>query len=543
MSNLSVRIDSHVRVSKDALKRAGVSHKDLARLFVYPNPDFMKTRQMGYSTHAVPRVMTVADDDGSDLLLPRGGVSRVKEWLNAEGVNYVVKNNAVSGTGPKDYAFAAPFELGPDQRMAVKVLLGFKQGLLVGPCASGKTTIALAAIAMAAERTLVIVHTERILATWGRDAEECLHGKASVGFLYGKKKQPGADLVIATVQTLRNILKKDPNFVNAFGCVVLDEAHHCPATTFAETVSAFPALYRWALTATPNRRDGKHVLLYDTFGSESGVNKNGKPSPKAKILMTIKDEDLDRFGRIVPVDVVVVPTDFDFDLNRARQLEADPDWADRDEAAQLHVRNWARSTRFKGPLNTYADMLDAMSRDPHRLARVLEFLLPEIKAKKPALLLADRRESCMALQHWLKRRGIECGRLMGGADKKEQDRTEAALIEGDLLLAVGTTVADEGMNIKPLARGFGCTPTAANPGRFTQQFGRFKRKSEGKADAAFFYFWDHRVRSLRGHARAILNAVKVPHRVWYAEAPGRENWRPLTSSLIAELERRAGSFQ
>ena len=123
---------------------------------------------------------------------------------------------------------------------------------------------------------------------------------------------------------------------------------------------------------------------------------------------------------------------------------------------------------------------------------------------------------------------------MGTKFAKEQDRTESLLQAGALNVAVGTSIADEGMNIPILSRGFGCTPAAGNSGRFTQQIGRFKRIHEGKKDAVYYYFWDRRIRGIRGHLRTIFNLVKQPHRVWYSEQPGEREL--LTRELINTIE-------
>ena len=70
--------------------------------------------------------------------------------------------------------------------------------------------------------------------------------------------------------------------------------------------------------------------------------------------------------------------------------------------------------------------------------------------------------------------------------------------------------------------------------RLTQQLGRFKRKHPGKTAATYYYFWDRRVRGLRGHAREVLRAVQAPHRVWFSEKPGERV--PLTRELLKRLE-------
>lgn len=882
MKTIKLILDTHVRVKKSDIKSAGVSLTDFKREFVYDNPEFHKTQRMGYFAGNIPRTITLLETDGDELKIPRGAFYRVRQLLEREGIKPTYVNRTCSGTGPIEYEFNPPFELGVDQRMAVKLLLGHRQGIIVGPCASGKTTIALAALAQTKERAIVIVHTERILETWLDEAHEFFGGSVFAGPLYGRKKQPDADLVIATVQTLKNYIEKNPKFVKQFGVCILDEAHHCfsagtlvgdkpieslnvgdvvpsfdekrqeftyshvkavmrskpkslyrirvagediyvtkkhpiyvdgkgwvevqdlsvgdmvlsftkrkeysneampvwtadsreghgkilqgvsgktigakegndnshlrylredisknriesstrskggnllqqgmfintdensciknneenqfkasednfqtderiksdegsdhpgksisgtsakgveatnprrewegsdgspkassidtelgygnispdgalnfeidippglqirywksthedwdrdrrtipqiteckgqgsekdrviritrvedieilkpgsdgtyggccpggyvynievektetylvgkqgfvvhncAASTFSNAISKFPARFRWAFTATPKRKDGKQGLFYDAFGSTYGKNRRGKDVPVPKVLIEIKDEDLDKYGRIIPVDVVVVPTKFRFDLNHADRIEKEGLERKAGESAIALARRWAKRTNHLGSMNTYSDMLDEMSRCKKRQARILEFLLPELKAKQPSILLADRRELCLETQHWLKRRNIECGRLMGTKDKKEQEKTAKRLTEGDLLAAVGTTVADEGMNVKPLSRGFGMTPTASNPGRLTQQFGRLKRKSPGKVDAIYYYFWDRNIKSLSSHLREIHKTIQAPHRIWYADKPGRSNWISLTPEALTRIER------
>jgi superfamily II DNA or RNA helicase len=151
--------------------------------------------------------------------------------------------------------------------------------------------------------------------------------------------------------------------------------------------------------------------------------------------------------------------------------------------------------------------------------------------------LADRREICLETRNWLGRRNVEVGTLMGGRNRKDSDRTIDALNAGTLLAAVGTSVADEGMDVKVISRGFGCTPVGSNVGRLTQQFGRFKRLNPPeKTDAVYYYFWDPRIGTIRRQLRKIVNAVKRPHRAFYSEEPGSRE--PFTRSLLNDLETR-----
>jgi len=535
---LRITVDTHLRLNRKEVREVGLTVRYLREPFEYDNPDWHKKTRMGFYTGDTPKTLTLVEADPEELRIPRGAWPRLKALLEREGVAWEVVDRTVHGTGPLGWVYAEPgdWTLGPDQTSAARQAVLRRQGILLGPCASGKTEILLKAISDIGEETLVIVHTERILKDWVKSAAERFYRpEREIGMLYGKAKRLGP-LTVGMVRTVLNHVRNGPKFAQRWGCVVLDEAHHAPASTFAELVNSFPARWRLAATATPRRKDGKEILFYDTFGSESVPKRGGGTKPGPRVLFEITDGDLDRYGRIVPVDVVVVPTEFEFDLNWEARLEEEGFERKSKESALAAVKRWARLTRWTGGLNDYTEMLDEMSRDRHRQARVLEFLLPEIQAGRSCLLLADRREFCLELQAWLKRRKIEAGRLMGGRDSKVQDQTAAGLTEGTLKVAVGTTVGDEGMNIPRLARGFGCTPTAGNPGRLTQQLGRFKRKHPTKDDAVYFYFWDPRVRGLLGHARAVANAVKPPHRVWYSETPGERV--PLTPEKLRELEGR-----
>lgn len=541
MRILPVRVDSHLTIRRSDLKAVRLSLRDVREPFEYDNPEFWKKDRLGFYTGDTERKITLVVADADDVRLPRGVLDRLREILAKEGIGLELEDATVSGTDSflstttalSDWT--APFHLDPDQRSAARACLRRRAGLVVGPCASGKTEVALRAISLLGERTIVVVHTERILKSWVEKARERFPS-ARIGAFYGKTKQPDADVVVGMIRTVLNKVRSEPDWARGFGTLVLDEAHHAPATTFSEVVSSFPARNRLAFTATPARKDKKEALLFDVFGAEARRSpRTGRTTSGPRILFKITDEMLDRFGRIMPIEVVVVPTEFEFDLDRADELDRAGFERDGRESAVAAVKRWARETDFDGSLRPYAEMLDEMARDKRRQARILSYLLPEIAAGNPSLLLADRREFCLEMRAWLRRRKIEAGALMGGKLRKEADRTEDGLNDGTLLVAVGTTVADEGMDVKVLSRGFGCTPVGNNPGRLTQQFGRFKRLSDGKVDARYFYFWDRRVSGLRKHLRAVFNVVKPPHSVWWSDEPGAKT--RLTREMIAALER------
>lgn len=78
------------------------------------------------------------------------------------------------------------------------------------------------------------------------------------------------DIVFATFQTIRSrkleFKKKHPSFFDCFELIIIDEAHHIAAQTYFEVLHHFNSLYRIGLTATPNRHDDTHKMLFYTLG-------------------------------------------------------------------------------------------------------------------------------------------------------------------------------------------------------------------------------------------------------------------------------------
>jgi len=483
MVKLPVTVGAKLVVRLDDMSATGVRPVEISRLLRHSNPEYHKKRAMGLWTGNIPQTLTLVDQGNGEISLPRGAWRLLGAFLKTKGVAPAPVNRTLSGTLVRPLSYRAPFELDVDQRSAVSAIVGGKQGVVVAPCGAGKTEVALAAIAEVGERALILVHTDRLLKRWLDVLPDRLGlPKRDIGVFSGNMKRvEGCPVVVGMMQSVKNRIQKDPSFMSNFGMLVVDEAHHAPCMTLTDIVDSSPARWRVGLTATPKRKDGMEFLLWDLFGWEVGRSRTGELTRSPRILCRITDADIDRHGRIVPVEVVVVPTEFEY----------------REE---LH-----------GP-GMYGKMLDKMVSDEGRLDLIKRTLVRELNSGGTCLLLADRRELCLKLRDELERSGIRCGLMLGG-DRKEADRAERGLQDGTLKVAVGTTIADEGLDIKRIDRGFGCTPAASNAGRFTQQIGRFKRRAPGKRDAKYFYFWDRRVPQLSGHLKKIRAAVKAPHRV------------------------------
>lgn len=68
--------------------------------------------------------------------------------------------------------------------------------------------------------------------------------------------------------------------------ILVSNCHHIPATTFTKTINSFHARYKIGLSGTLKRKDGKHVLFKDAFGSNVLVAEGNVLTPCVKILDT-----------------------------------------------------------------------------------------------------------------------------------------------------------------------------------------------------------------------------------------------------------------
>jgi superfamily II DNA or RNA helicase len=147
----------------------------------------------------------------------------------------------------------------------------------------GKTFTALHVAKKLGQKTLVVTHTTALRDQW-REEVQTLFGISAGVIGGGSMDWEDHAITVANVQTL---IKHSAKLSKEFGTIILDEAHHCPASTFSQLIDDFHARYRIALSGTMIRKDGKHVMFADFFG-----NKVYKPpqshtlNPEVKLIQT-----------------------------------------------------------------------------------------------------------------------------------------------------------------------------------------------------------------------------------------------------------------
>jgi superfamily II DNA or RNA helicase len=134
------------------------------------------------------------------------------------------------------------------------------RGVVVLPTGTGKTHMAVLAIARAQRPTLVITPTIDLMNQWYDELSLAFGGE--VGMLGGGSY----DLRPMTVTTYDSAYINLERTGNQFGLVVFDECHHLPGPTYGLAATGSIAPFRLGLTATPERTDNAHEQLDHLIG-------------------------------------------------------------------------------------------------------------------------------------------------------------------------------------------------------------------------------------------------------------------------------------
>jgi superfamily II DNA or RNA helicase len=196
------------------------------------------------------------DDRSRTLRAPAHRYAALRRSLDEAGVQYA---DRVLETPTLDLSTA--YELRPYQRAALGAWAGNDhRGVVELPTGSGKTVVAVAAIADRATATLVVVPTIDLLTQWRR--ELATEFSVPVGQL-GGGEQTVEDLTVATYDSAH--LRAD-DLGSRFGFVVFDEVHHLGGERYRDAARLMAAPARLGLTATFERPDGEHAAVAELVG-------------------------------------------------------------------------------------------------------------------------------------------------------------------------------------------------------------------------------------------------------------------------------------
>ena len=431
---------------------------ELKSLFTYVDP------RDGFSQIPTWRESSFSAERSAEKLLsfPRGGFRRVYDVIKARGLALEVKDLRESG----DFSGTGFTSLPPHnvklwalQERAVEALLARQNGLLRAPTGSGKTTIALAAIARANVPALVVVQSAGLRDQWiERVVKEMGIPRDRIGMI-GDGIETIGPITIGMNQTIvRRMQENTPNaqlWKKTFGLVAFDEVQGAAAPTVQASIDPFPAKYRIGVSADPTRADAMEFLIYDLFG---------------KPVADIKMHDVLMAGSVLDVEVRIIPTRF--------------------------YAPWYRDMVSRGGMVAklaFNKLLATMTSNEGRNQLIVDAITYEVQQEHAqAIVISHRREHAMRLDALLTQRGVKSGTMLGGKTGKDTFKaTGDGIRNGVIDVAIGTIQAiGQGIDLPSVEAGFVVTPLANNRQKWQQARGRICRISKGKKRAVMYYLHD-----------------------------------------------------
>ncbi|MEM1521384.1 MAG: DEAD/DEAH box helicase, partial [Candidatus Korarchaeum sp.] len=334
-----------------------------------------------------------------------------------------------------------------------------RKGIIVLPTGAGKTYVALRAMEVLNVPTLVVVPTLPLLNQW-KALMESLYG-VDVGVIGGGRES----IEPITVITYDSAYLRASEIGNKFEFVVFDEVHHLAAEGYIEIAEFLLAPYRMGLTATLEREDDRHRLLFPLVG---GVVYKLLPSELAgehlsefdtvRVRVDMTEEERKRYRELIE--------EYRESLRRAgismRSLEdfrklivrsASDREARRALLAWHEARKLAINSRAK--LEVLKDLLESHREDKVIIFTEFNDVAEEISRTFLIPLITHRTKP------------------------KERERILHAFRIGAVSKVVTSKVLDEGVDV-PDARVGVILGGSGSRREFVQRLGRILRKREGK---------------------------------------------------------------
>lgn len=433
-------------------KTPKVIRDDIVRELRFINPKWIENERMGRWNRDTEKYLQFYDEmDDNTLKLPRGYMRQLILLCRQHNIEYHIDDQRRI-LPAIDFAFDG--KLKPFQEEAVKSILSKEFGALSAPTGSGKTVIALYAVARRRQSALIVVHTKDLAFQWIERIQSFLSiPKDDIGLIGAGKHFIGEKITVALVQSLYKCAEDVSNHI---GYLIVDECHKTPSRTFTQAVAAFDSKYMLGLSATPWRRDKLSKLIFFFLGDTHH---------------SIEKSQLVEEGHLLDIDVVFRETNF---------------------------------KPYYDPTYEYSKMVSELTADDERNRLIASDVAREIQhSDGVALVLSDRKKHCENLYAILKYKFSATAELLTG-DTPTNERLEIIekIERGDIrvLIATGQLVG-EGFDCKNLTSLFITTPVRFS-GRLIQYLGRVLRPAPGKKKAKIFDYVDIHVGPLKAAANA-----------------------------------------
>ncbi|QRE00285.1 DNA helicase [Burkholderia phage BCSR5] len=335
--------------------------------------------------------------------------------------------------------------LKPEQKKAVKDVYEKERGVLTAPPRSGKTVMGSALACALNQKTMILASQRDWLVGFqetfiGSDTQKPLTNcrNKQIGFCKKLSDFEKYDVCLVTVQTFHSekglrLLRK---IRDMFGLVIIDEVHTGAADKYMAALSRLNVRYMVGLSGTPDRKDGKYVIVEDVVGP---------------IIHEIKTK------RLAPV-------------------------------VELTRTNFV----MKGRQGMWTTMVNKLEKDPQRLKLIAKTALKDVKAGHMVMIPLARIVPIEAL---VKAINIMAGKTIakpfhGKVRKKDRDEYIQKARKYKIKVLVGQAkVMSTGINIPRASCLYEVTPSSNMPNA-QQRMARVLTPMDDKPTPVIRYFLD-----------------------------------------------------
>ncbi|MEM1526782.1 MAG: DEAD/DEAH box helicase [Ignisphaera sp.] len=334
---------------------------------------------------------------------------------------------------------------------------GFK-GVIALPTGTGKTVIAVAALAELNVRTLVVTYTKEQMFQWGEKIASFTDvPKGLIGYFYSSEKR----VLPITIVTYQSAYRYIDMLAPYFSFIIVDEVHHLPADKFRYIAENMFARYRLGLSATVIREDGRHVELFPLMGG---------------IVYSKAMAELAEKGYIAPFTVETVKVSLTAEekkrykelLEKYKKLVGGRTFEEVLEEAKRGNPRALEAVKIRTELR----MLVHNAQE--KLKAVEQIVAKELEQGSRILVFTQYVEQAKQIAERLNTYYI-----VGELDESTRRRRLEAFKHGAAKVLVLTTVGDEGIDVPDANVGVIVAGTSSKR-QFIQRLGRLLRPIPGK---------------------------------------------------------------
>jgi len=299
-------------------------------------------------------------------------------------------------------------------------------GIIKAPTGSGKSVIAILSVLQMLKnkpnsKIVYAVNSTTLLKQFQSFAKrEDLPFVLVSGEIDELQKGQKSDFIALSIayyysQKKKNKHEKLKELINNADLIIIDEAHHTPATTIKSLLLDSPNSLRLGLSATPLREDGRELEILGLLG---------------KISYSIEYQELVQKRYLVPLEYI----------------QFTPKISEKIYNKLMALREFYADQPFS---KLYSAELRLFENSQYTNQQILQ-KIKELN-KYPALVIVRRISIAQKLSELLNQNGITADWVSSKTNLEERMKKIEALKNGKLQVLISTSLADEGLDIPNLA--------------------------------------------------------------------------------------------